>query len=293
METFFQIVINAIIAGTNCGLVALSFALIYNTTHFFHFAHGISYTAAAYTAFSIIHIFKLGIVPAICGGLIVSALLGGAMELCIYREMRIRNASRIALLLASLGLSIALQNCISMVFGDDIKVIPLKSNSIIQLATTRITTIQLAAILVSVGFYTVMTLIFRFSRIGRIIRAVANNQSLSQVVGINSSRVILCVFIIASGLVGAAGVIASMDTGLRPSMGFNALLVGVVGMVIGGVGKFQNAFLGGIAVGGIQQSAAWILSSKWQDAIVFATLTVVLLIIPRQFFIRQGETTKV
>jgi branched-chain amino acid transport system permease protein len=284
MGAGIQLLINGLVAGVSYGLMAVSFALIYNTTHFFHFAHGAIYTFAAYTAFFLITVAHFSAPVAVLGAAIGAAVLGGLMEICVYRPLRVRLGGPIIFLLASLGLLVTLQNCISLIFGDGIKL--LSGASVREgfiILNARITPIQLVMLFINLGLYVLVVLGLRYTRAGKRLRAVANNQELACIVGMDSAQTILAAFLIGSSLAGVAAVLVAYDTGLWPVMGFNALLFGVVGMVIGGVGNISGAFLGGLAVGFAQQISAWVLPSKWQDAVVFLILTAFLFLRPQGF----------
>ncbi len=116
-----QIIINIIIAWSIYTLVAVSFALIYQTTLFFHFAHAVIFTSGAYFAFLFNQILGWSYYTAIPAAIFLSLFLGVLMEVFFYKPLRGKKASAIILLLASLGIYIVLQNLISMVFGDDTK----------------------------------------------------------------------------------------------------------------------------------------------------------------------------
>lgn len=282
MATAAQLIVNGLISGAGYGLIAVSFAIIYNTTHFFHFAHAAVYTVAAYVALSLTAIGYLSTPAALLGSFAAAGLLGGLMELSVYRPLRNRKASPIILLLASLGLLIMLQNCISLIFGDGTKLLP---GSVaaegIHVLSARITWAQLTIVVVSFGLYSLVALVLRYSRAGRTMRAVGNEPELARIMGVDSARSILTAFMLGSLLVGVAAVLVAYDTGLRPTMGFNALLFGVVAMVVGGIGSVSGAFLGGLIIGFVQQTGAWVLPSKWQDVIVFLILTFFLILKPK------------
>jgi len=118
-----QLFVNGIIAASIYALVGLGFALIYNTTRFFHFAHGVVYAAGAYLAYTFSVLLGLPLIISIILAVGLTTLIGMLMEISIYRPLRRRGASSLILLIASLGIYIVLQNVISLIFGDDTKTI--------------------------------------------------------------------------------------------------------------------------------------------------------------------------
>jgi branched-chain amino acid transport system permease protein len=116
-----------------------------------------------------------------------------------------------------------------------------------------------------------------------ILRAVANDSELSSALGLNSGRVIAVAFALGSALAGVAAIFIAYDTDLTPMMGFRAILMGVVAVIVGGVGSIPGALVGGLFVGLAQHLGVWKLPTQWQDAIVFLILIVFLVLRPQGF----------
>src|SRR5207253_7257264 len=110
-------------------------------------------------------------------------------------------------------------------------------------------------------------MILRFARFGRRLRAIANDPNLSAIVGIDINKTVLAAFAVGSALAAGAAINISLDTDITPTMGFGALLMGVVAAIVGGVGSIPGAMLGGLLVGLAQQLGVWKLPTQWQDAI--------------------------
>ena len=266
-------------------LVAIGISFIYKSTRFFHFAHGAIYTAGAYLTFLFNNWLGLPLSYSIALAIILSAILGCMMEVCLFRPLRHKKASPLILILASLGIYIVLQNAISLVFSDATKTI--QSGAVeegINIFGARITPIQIAIICVSISLIVIVALFLRWSKMGKAMRAVANDAELANISGINSDRVILWTFSIGSGLAGIAGILISFDLDMTPTMGMNALLIGVVAVIIGGVGSILGVVLGALLLALAQQVGIWYLSSQWQDAIAFVVLFMFLLYRPQGFF---------
>ena len=279
-----QLLLNGILTASIYSLIGLGFALIYNTTRFFHFAHGAVYTAGAYMvyAFNI----KLGIPLAVSlpFAVIGSALLGILMELVVYRPLRRREANPLILLIASLGMYIVLQNLISLFFGDDTKTV--RSGVVkegINVLGAYITPVQISIIVVSALLVITTWLILTRTKTGKLMRAVANDPWLAEASGIDSDRVILATFAIGSALAGFAGILVSLDIDMTPTMGMNALMMGVVAVIVGGVGSIPGVVLGALLLGMAQHLGVWKISSQWQDAIAFVVLLTFLIFRPQGF----------
>lgn len=282
---FTQLFINAIIAGSIYTLIALGFSLIYSTTKFFHFAHAAVYTSCPYFVYLYISYLGLPLGSAIPIAILSSTILGMLIEISIYRPLRRKGSSPLVLLLSSLGLYIIIQNVISMIFGDDTKT--LRSGIVtegIEIVGARITPIQIAIICVSALLLFFCWALMKYTRMGTAMRAVASDPELALVSGIDTDRTILFAFMTGSALAGIAAILISFDIDMTPTMGMNALMMGVVAVIIGGVGSIPGAALGGFLLAFAQNFGVWKISSQWQDAIAFIILLVFLLFRPYGFF---------
>ena len=283
-----QLAVNGIIAGAVVLLLASSFVLIFTTVRFFHFAHGVVFTAGAYFTFLLSTWAGVPVIPSALLAVLLSGALGSLMELAIYRPLRHKGASSLVLLLCSLGLYVILQNVISVVFGDDVQTIRAEVvREGINVAGARVTLVQMLTVAVSVVLVTGLLLFLRKTPLGRTIRAVANDAELASVSGIDSDRVILWAFAIGSALAGVAGILVALDVDMTPTMGLNALMMGVVAVIIGGANSIPGIALGALLLGMAQQFGVWWISSQWQDAIAFIILLAFLLFRPQGFMGRK------
>jgi branched-subunit amino acid ABC-type transport system permease component len=146
-----------------------------------------------------------------------------------------------------------------------------------------VTDIQIITIAVCLALFAACVFFMKYSRIGRNIRAVASNSELSNIVGINSDRVILWAFGIGSALAAVAGILIAFDTDMRPTMGFSWLLYGVVAMIIGGVGSNWGLAGGALLLATAQHLAAYYIGSQWMDAIAYVILILFLIAKPLGF----------
>jgi len=279
-----QVALNALVSSSVILLVGAGFALIFTTTRFFHFAHGAIFALGAYSLF-LLQVWCGQPTPiALVLAVVLAAGFGCAVELAVYRPLRTKGASPLVLLLASLGLYVVLQNALAMTFGDETKSV--RSSVVtegLDVLGGYVTPVQVATICTSAVLVAVLAVFLKCTKMGKAVRAVADDAELAKISGIASDRVILAVFAIGSALAGVAGVLVAMDVDMIPTMGMTPLMLGVVAVVIGGVDSIPGLALAAVLVGAAQQAGAWWLGSQWQDAIVFAVLLVFLLVRPRGF----------
>jgi branched-chain amino acid transport system permease protein len=291
---FNQLFVNSLIAASVYTLVAVSFSLIYSTTRFFHFAHAAVFTAGAYFAYLFYILFGLPLVIAIVLSVVFSALLGSLLELCIYRPLRKTSASAMVLLLVSLGIYIVLQNMISMIFGDYTKSI--RTGDVVEgisIFGARITPIQICIICTAILLVILVATFLKRTKTGKAMRAVANDSELADISGIDSGSVFLRTFAFGSALAGVAGILVALDVDMTPTMGMNALLMGVVAVIIGGAGSIPGVALGALLLALAQNFGVWKISSQWQDTIAFVILLIFLLFRPEGFLGRKVKKVTV
>ena len=279
-----QILFNIIILFSIILIVAYSFSIIYYPICFFHIAHAATLTLSAYFT----HLFSIQLnlpTPISIPLAITCATATGTLsELALYKPLRKRNASPMILMLASLGLYTVLQNLISMLWGDDTKTIrtgEVKTGN--EFLGAYITDIQITTIAICLTLFIACIFFMKHSRIGQNIRAVASNPELSNIAGIPSDKVILQAFAIGSALAAIAGILIAYDTDMRPTMGFNWLLYGVVAMIIGGVGSNWGLVGGALLLATVQHLAAYYIGSQWMDAVAYIILILFLIAKPLGF----------
>ena len=281
---FWQLIANGLIAGSIYILVALGFSIVYRTVLFIHFAHGVIFTTGAYCTFLFLQWFGMPLWVSIVLGILGGAGLGCLIEIGVYRPLRKRGSSGLVLLLASLGMYILLQNVISMIFGDQTRSI--RTSDVqegLLVLGARITPIQIITIGTSVTLILALSAFLKMTKIGKAMRAVANDPELANLSGIHSNRVILWAFAIGSALAGLAGILVALDVDMTPTMGMNALMMGVVAVIIGGVRSIPGIALGALLLATAQHLGAWYIGSAWQEAIAFVVLVAFLLFRPQGF----------
>ncbi len=279
-----QIILNSLNTGLIYLLLSLSFVLNYYPTKFFHLAHAVVITFGAYFTYLFSQQLGLSLWLSIPLAIIGATAIGVICEISVYKPLRKRNSTPLILLIASLGLYIVLQNVISMLWGDDTKSIrtwEVKVGN--EIFGAYITDIQIIIIVVSIVLFVATLLFIKYTKIGKNMRAISENEELSNIFGINSNKVILWSFAIGSALAAIAGILIAFDTDMTPTMGFNLLLYGVVAMIIGGVGSVRGLIGGAFLLAAAQHLGAYYIDSKWMDAIAYIILILFLIWKPLGF----------
>jgi len=286
----WQSVVNGLSAGSAYALVAIGFALIFEVSAFYHLSHGAIFTSGAYLSYLFGIMWGLPTGLAILFAIVGSAILGAGMEYAVYRPMRHKGATSLVLLIASLGLLVVIQNVISLIFGDATKT--LQAGPVVEgldVFGARVTPIQITTIVLSIALSGCLWALMRYTKWGKVMRAVAADRELSVIVGARTDQIILGAFIAGSMLAGIAGILVGYDMNITPTMGFEAMLMGVVAAIVGGMGSIPGALLGGWFIGLSEHLGVLKLPSQWQDTIVFLILLVFLLLKPEGFLGRPRQ----
>lgn len=279
---FFQLFINSLITGAIYSLVAAGFSLIYSICKFVHFAHGATIAFSAYFLYFLFSVLGLNFWLSIIFAVIFTAFLGWLMNKIVYKKLRKRKASNIILLIASFALLVFFESLILMLFGADVKTIGyLKITKGLEFLGAIITPLQIVIIGVSIVLLILLFFFMKRTKIGKAMRAVADNKDVAEVVGISSEKIYSLSFVTGSAIAGVAGILVGLEQNLEPVMGTNLMIKGFTGAVIGGVDSVPGAILGSFLLGFAENFGIWFLPSGYKDAIAFVILFIFLLFRPQ------------
>jgi branched-chain amino acid transport system permease protein len=274
-----QLAANGLISGSLYALLGVSWGLIFATTKIFHFSHALTLTVAVYAAV-LTAAAGLGVAAGLAVAAAVGCAAGLATELVLYRPLRRVQATQLNIFLASLGLLIAGESVILMVFGPEARTFegfPMRG---IALGPVAFTTIEAAWLAASWLLIALVLAWLWTTRHGRAIRAVASNPELAQCFGVDRERVFLLVFAVGSALVGLAGALLALRDTASPTMGVHPVLAAFIAVFLGGIGSIPGAALGGVVLGLAENMGGLVLPGYWQGVIAFVVLFVVLVVRP-------------
>lgn len=277
----WQFVINGLITGILYSLLAIGFALVYNTTRIFHIAAAGLYVFAAYMFWFFgakcgIHITIAAIIS-----LVLTMLLSLLSELVVYHPLKNKKASLNVAMIASIGLMTVIINSIAMFFGNETKII---ENDILQPLTIGniiITTPQKYQAVIGIATLAISLFVLRKTNWGLRLRALSADEDLFETLGYNTDYTRIAVFLSSGAFIALASCLTVYDVGLEPNMGMSILINAMVAMIIGGVGKFSTCISGGLALGVLQSLTVYLFASNWQNAVTFLVLLVLLFLRPQ------------
>lgn len=295
MEIFLQQIINGLVQGSVYALVALGYTMVYGILGLINFAHGEVVMVGAMVALATIQVLLaaavsplLVLVLGVMVAVVVCMALGYSIERIAYRPLR--KAPRLAPLITAIGVSIVLQNLAMLIWGREYFSFPqLLPNHSHNIAGAIINEVQIAIVLVAILVMAGLMLLVHRTRLGRAMRAVAENQAAASLMGVNINQVISTTFMLGSALAAIAGIMVSANYGVvHYYMGFMLGLKAFTAAVLGGIGNLRGAMLGGVMLGLIESLGAGyigalsggILGSHYQDALAFVVLIAVLIFRP-------------
>lgn len=277
-----QLVANSVIAGATYTLIALGFNLIYGATRFVHMTHGASAAIGAYAAFFAMRSLGWGILPALLFGTCAAGVAGVLFYALVFGPLKRKKASSVVLFISSLGIFTVVQALLAIAFSSEFWILlPPGTSRIWNVAGASITEVQFwiigLAIVSAVGLFVFL----RKTLLGKVIRALSNDEEVAKMLGINTHKVLYGVFFIGSALAGLAGVLIGMDTGIQPTMGLLIILEGAVPAILGGIGNLPGGIVGAFLLGFVENFGIWVIPSEWKGAIAFGLLTFFLLFRPQ------------
>ncbi len=290
---FAQILTFGIANGAIFALIALGYTMVYGIIELINFAHGDVFTLGAFISVALLPAFGLTeargsgfkIILPLLGVFVITMLIVGVVNVAIERiaYRPLRNAPRLAPLITAVGMSFILEGAMYIWRGPfnihypDI--LPGYRIRIGGAASIGVKDLIVAA--VAVTLVVALSLFINRSKLGKAMRATAQDRDAAQLMGIDINRTISATFFIGALLAGAGGIIYGLYfNNVAFDLGFNAGLVAFTAAVFGGIGNIQGAALGGLIIGLIRSFSDGYLSSTWTDVLIFAILILVLVFRP-------------
>lgn len=280
MELAFQLLLNGAVNGAHYALLGIGFGLIFATTGVVHFAYGPIYALAAYVAWWGNAVVGLPFLAAAVLAAAAASGAGFASYVWLYRPFLRRGSTPFVVLVVSLGLYVALSNLIGVVFGTNAKTVSSVSYGFYFIGDAVLTGVQLWQVAALVVVCAVLWAGLRFTRYGKEIRAMQDNLEMARVIGINTERTAIIVFVVGSAISAIPATLILVKEGAMPHIGFIAVFYAFISVIVGGLGSLLGTVLGGMLLGIIESLGVWRISSDWQSTIAFMLLFVILLVRP-------------
>jgi branched-chain amino acid transport system permease protein len=288
--------------GAIFALIALGYTLVYGIIELINFAHGEVFMIGSFVAFGLWGNFGLsegmgtgGLVVGLFAALIIAMLVCGTLNVMIERVAYkpLRNAPKLAPLITAIGFSFILQNVGVLWLGSSPISVPdliNQSNVLLDIGGVRIHNGDVLALAVTAPLVFLLTSFIGRSRLGKAMRATAQDPDAARLMGINVNTTISLTFLLGGLLAGAAGLMNLLyQTSVWYFQGFTAGLIAFTAAVMGGIGNLKGAVLGGLIIGCIQQISDNRIGAQWTTAVVFGYLVLIMVFRPQGLI---GEETR-
>ena len=293
-HNFWNLTVQGLADGFVYSLIALGYTLVYGVLQLINFAHSEVFMSGGFAGyFILLNLVGSGtphggasvglVVLGIAGGAAAGGAVAFLLERVAYRPLRRRNAPRLAFLISAIGASFFLYNIAGKEFGRDSVSIPAPFNlsaTVFHVFGAPVQTYQVVIAISAVAMLVLLDRLVAATRLGRGIRAVAQDADTASLMGVNIDRVISQTFVVGGLLGGAAGFLFGMSSGVVYTMGFTPGLKAFTAAVLGGIGNIRGAVVGGLLLGVVENLGVSCVQSAWRDVIAFGILVLVLMVRP-------------
>jgi len=282
---FVQYALAGITVGSVYAMVAIGFNIIYCTTGIINFAQGEFLIVGAMTAISFAQFAPLPV--AILGAVLITTVLGGLIELVFIRQ--VRNASVLRLIIITIGLSILIREAMLHIWDEKPRSLPYftgTASSTVSILGAYVSLQVLWVLGVSAMIVVALTLFFRYTTIGRAMRACADDRMAARLCGINDRWMVTLSFMLSAGIGALAGCIISPITQTQYDMGVPLAIKGFTVAILGGLGNSMAAVAAGLFLGLLEVFAVSVLPSSYKEVVAIVVLLLILVLRPSGLFTR-------
>jgi branched-chain amino acid transport system permease protein len=282
VDLLLQTIINGIMLGSVYAMVALGLTLIFGILEIPNFAHGALYMIGAYIAFLSISAIGVSYWTALVITIAALFLIGMMVERFVYRPFY--NQPHISSFIVAVGLIFIIENGALAIWGADFRRISPPSSAILSVLGTTVTMQRLIVIGVAALLIITIHLFIKKTRFGHAIEATSQNREGAQLMGIKTDLVGQATFGLGTALAGVAAVLVAPILLISPVMGESVIAMAFVIIILGGMGSFYGAVLGGYIIGLLETMISTYITSSYVEAIIFGVLVLVLAVKPTGLF---------
>ena len=287
-EYLIELFFSGLTRGSIYALIALGYTMVYGIIGLINFAHGEIYMIGAFTAFIVATVLSIYGAPLLAifvltalAATVWAAAYGFTVERLAYRPLR--NAPRLSPLISAIGMSIFLQNYVLLAQTSDFLSFPelIPEFAFLEPVAYVIGSTDLVILVTTAVAMVFLTWLIKFTRLGKAMRATAQDKTMAMLVGININKVISATFVIGSALAALGGLLIASHVGqINFFIGFIAGIKAFTAAVLGGIGSIPGAVLGSFILGLTEAFATGYVSSDYEDVFAFSLLVLILIFRP-------------
>ncbi len=300
MDYFIELLFSGLTRGSIYALIALGYTMVYGIIGLINFAHGEIYMIGAFTAFIVATVLSIYGFPVLAiiviagvAAAVWSSAYGFTIEKIAYKPLR--HAPRLSPLISAIGMSIFLQNYVLLAQTSDFLPFPalIPDFAFMEPVAHIVGSSDLVILITTTVVMLILTYIIKFTRVGKAMRATAQDRTMAMLVGINVNKIISATFIIGSSLAAIGGLLIASHIGqINFYIGFIAGIKAFTAAVLGGIGSIPGAVLGSLVLGLTESFATGYVSSDYEDVFAFSLLVLILIFKPSGL-LGKAETKKV
>lgn len=287
---FFQQLVNGLTLGSVYAVIAIGYTLVFGVLNIVNMAHGGIIMMGAYIGLLLVTVAGWGLFPALIGAMVGGAILGYLLEVLALRPLRGKKVTHLAPLISTIGVSIFLESAALLVFGPQTRAFPTDYNQLMDFGLFKISEIQIISMGTAIVLMVLLTLLLNKTKIGKAVRATAENIETASLLGIHTRRIITFTVMLASALGAAAGVLIALSfNAIEPTMGTSMGFKGLAVLIMGGLGNVGGAMAGGFILGVAEVFSVAYGASSFRDAVAFGLIILILFIRPQGLFVKAGK----
>jgi branched-chain amino acid transport system permease protein len=285
---FFELFLGGLTRGSIYALIALGYTMVYGIIELINFAHGEIYMIGAFVALIAASVLTMAglsglavLALALAFAVVYAAAYGFTVEKIAYKPLR--HAPRLAPLISAIGMSIFLQNYVLLAQTPNFLPFPalIPEFEFMEPYAHVFSSSELMIVVIAGATMIALVLLIHYTRIGRAMRATAQDRTMAMLVGVPVNRVISFTFVIGSALAAVGGVLIASHVGqINFAIGFIAGIKAFTAAVLGGIGSIPGAVLGSLVLGWTESFAGGYISSDYEDAFAFCLLVLILIFRP-------------
>lgn len=281
----WQQLFNGLTVGSTYSLIAIGYTLIFGVLRIINMAHGQIFIFGSLVGLSLTVNTGLPFMVAFPVAVIVSGVLGLVLEFTALRPLRKKNVPHLAPLISTIGFAILIEELTHVFFGADSRSVPAVGATVFHIGPVQMRVADLIIIGISLCLMIVLNYWIQKTKMGKALRATAENTETAGILGINTNAVIIMTVVIASALGGIAGMLIGIAySALIPTMGLTLGFKGLAALILGGVGSIPGAMVCGVLIGMSEVLAVAYGDSSYRDAVAFGMIIIILLIRPQGLF---------
>jgi branched-chain amino acid transport system permease protein len=284
MDLLWPLIVDGACTGARYAILGMGFALIFNTQRMFDISFGGIYTWCGFALWILVRHAGMGMTLA--GGVVLGLAfcLSYLIQKIYMSRMRNRSDSAVSILLGSMAVLMGMEAIVTIFWGGEIRAGRVGDAEVFKWGSIQISDIKLYTLIFALSIFLLFRYLFMKMPLGLNARAIASNPLLSKIVGLETEKIITLTTCFGCIIIGVDAVLVCADTGVYPAIGFQSVLIAFMAVILGGIGSFAGAAIGGLTIGFVRTVAVFQFPTLWQEMILFAILFLIIAFRPIGLF---------